>query len=155
MIPRGPKSKAQTELRSLCATGKRRFRTEELAERALRFDAQLRAAGFDQRKEQRCYPCLKCTGWHLTSQPSPFPRQSDKRVSEQRQRSAMLKEVFGADPDCARCGMPADDAHEVLSRARGGSITDPANIVPLCRSCHDFVTTHPAQAAEEGWSRSA
>lgn len=42
------------------------------------------------------------------------------------------------------------DMHEVLTRARGGSITDPANILLLCRPCHDWVTTHPREAHAVG-----
>lgn len=44
--------------------------------------------------------------------------------------------------------------HEILSRGRGGSPTDPENILCLCRGCHSFITTHPAWAEEKGWSRS-
>lgn len=43
-------------------------------------------------------------------------------------------------PGCRRSW---DDMHEVRSRARGGSITDPLNIVCLCRRHHDWVTTEP------------
>lgn len=50
------------------------------------------------------------------------------------------------------CGY-ADDLHEIRSRARGGSITDPANLVPLCREHHDWVTTHPLEAEKEGLSK--
>lgn len=52
-----------------------------------------------------------------------------------------------------RCGGPLD-VHEVLSRARGGSILDPDNCLTLCRLHHDWVTTHPAEAEAGGWSRS-
>jgi hypothetical protein len=32
------------------------------------------------------------------------------------------------------------DVHEVLARSQGGSITDPANCLGVCRPCHDFIT---------------
>ncbi len=41
--------------------------------------------------------------------------------------------------------------HEKLTRARGGSITDPENCVALCRECHDWIHAHPRQATEDGW----
>lgn len=41
--------------------------------------------------------------------------------------------------------------HEVKSRARGGSILDEDNLACLCRTCHEWVTTHPAEALKEGW----
>lgn len=53
------------------------------------------------------------------------------------------------------CGRRADDLHEIVSRARGGSITDEANVIPLCRVHHIWVTEHPKEAAELGLSRRA
>jgi hypothetical protein len=50
-------------------------------------------------------------------------------------------------PDCQR---RADDLHEPLSRARGGSITDEANARPLARECHDEITLGPDWAYEAG-----
>ena len=38
------------------------------------------------------------------------------------------------------------DVHEVLTRGRAGSITDPANCLTACRKCHDWVTAHPREA---------
>jgi hypothetical protein len=158
MIPRHAKSKQQAELRSQCATGKRRFKTLELAERALGHDAAWREEGNIARQEIRAYQCtgsFGCGGFHLSSKTYYLPAQSDKRIKEQRERSAMLLKEFGRDPLCARCGKPADDAHELLSRARGGSITDPTGIRPMCRGCHDFITTNPDRARSEGWALSA
>lgn len=51
-------------------------------------------------------------------------------------------------PGCARW---ADDWHEALSRARGGSITDPQNRRLPCRPCHDHLTITPE--SELGWAR--
>lgn len=50
-------------------------------------------------------------------------------------------------PGCTRW---ADDLDEILSRARGGSIASETNCRPVCRRCHDWVTTHPLEAAELG-----
>lgn len=105
------------------------------------------------------YECATCGLWHLghanrLTRHSPIKAQSVKRQREQRLRAKMLRDTFGPNPSCARCGGPADDAHELLSRARGGSITDPANCVPLCRADHSWITTHPVEAAAEGWALS-
>ena len=51
------------------------------------------------------------------------------------------------------CNRRADDCHEIVSRARGGSITDPANLLPLCREHHRWVTEHPIEAEKLGLSR--
>lgn len=45
--------------------------------------------------------------------------------------------------------------HEVLSRARGGSPIDPANMLWICDACHFWTTTHPKEATELGLLRSA
>lgn len=74
---------------------------------------------------------------------------SDKRARENRQRRAMIKALYdGERPLCAVwelmqpewCARWADDAHEPLSRARGGGIADPGNHAPLCRPCHTLIT---------------
>ena len=54
-----------------------------------------------------------------------------------------------------RCTRLAVDGHELLSRGRGGSHLDPANVVPLCRLCHDWVTRHPTHADALGLALSA
>jgi predicted metal-binding protein len=53
------------------------------------------------------------------------------------------------------CSGRFDDMHEILSRARGGSITDPDNILLVCRSCHRWVTENPWAAEDLGASRKA
>ena len=74
-----------------------------------------------------------------------------------KKRAVLLRErrkvTDAMNPVCVRCGKRADDAHEILSRARGGSITDPANLVALCRPCHTFITDNPRAAHAEGLSK--
>lgn len=53
---------------------------------------------------------------------------------------------------------PSQDIHEVVSRARGGSITDVSNLMAVCRPCHDWITRNPAAAetlglAKHSWER--
>lgn len=83
----------------------------------------------------------------------PLNPVSGKRRAENRERTAALAPLRAAQPWCSRCGATgvALDAHELLSRARGGSITNLANIVLLCRADHTWVTEHPVEAAAEGW----
>ena len=76
---------------------------------------------------------------------------SKKRAAENRRRRALIARMQeDGRPSCVNCGAPAEDLHEVKTRARGGSISDPANVVPLCRTCHTWVTTHPLEAHAEG-----
>jgi 5-methylcytosine-specific restriction endonuclease McrA len=82
----------------------------------------------------------------------PLRSVSDKRRAENRERAAMLRQMFPEPVLCARpgCTRLAQDAHEPLTRARGGSITDPENVRGLCRPCHDEVTFRPE--SELGWA---
>lgn len=45
-------------------------------------------------------------------------------------------------------GARAVDVHERLTRARGGSITDPdhGHMITVCRPCHIVITGNPAKA---------
>jgi hypothetical protein len=78
---------------------------------------------------------------------------SAKRRQENRERKAMAAALWpDGRPLCfvPWCGHWADDLHEPLTRARGGSITDPENAFPLCRPHHDEVTFRPE--SELGWA---
>lgn len=84
---------------------------------------------------------------------TPLRSVSPRRAAEARRRRELIAELFGGiTPPCARpgCTRQAVDIHEPLTRARGGSITDPGNWVPLCRPCHDEITLGPAWAYEAG-----
>lgn len=82
---------------------------------------------------------------------------SAKRRQENRERRAMANARWpdGERPRCARPGCPrlADDLHEILSRARGGSITDETNTVPLCRQCNHDATRDPEDMITAGLVR--
>lgn len=54
----------------------------------------------------------------------------------------------GADP-----ARPFDDMHEKLTRARGGDVLDPDNILLVCRTCHDWITGHELEARALGLVR--
>ena len=84
---------------------------------------------------------------------TPIRKVSAKRAKANRERRAMVDRLYpDRQPMCGRPGCPrwADDLHEPLTRARGGSITDPDNQVPLCRPCHDELTFTPE--SELGWA---
>ena len=83
---------------------------------------------------------------------SPLRSLSKKRQAENRRRRQVVTETFGERPQCVApsCLRWADDVHEPLTRARGGSIVDPANMAPLCRRCHDELGDEPPWAYELG-----
>lgn len=83
---------------------------------------------------------------------------SERRMEENRVRREMISTAYPVRPPCSVpwCSALADDAHEKLSRARGGSITDLANIAPLCRPCHTLITdTEPQWAYGLGLLRAS
>jgi len=82
-------------------------------------------------------------------------RHRSKRTAAtyRRKRIPLVQALFADQPACAAClAEPAVDPHEILPRGRGGSITDPGNVIPLCRPCHTWVTTNPAEAEARGLS---
>jgi hypothetical protein len=70
-------------------------------------------------------------------------------------RKSDLGKAWTPDPDHPkgggyRCGGLAVDLHEPLTRARGGSILDPANTFAVCRICHEWIHAHPKAATAIG-----
>jgi hypothetical protein len=88
--------------------------------------------------------------------PVSVRRQADNRerrriaasTFEERQLCTVY-ELFQLDPESVPaaviecCGRWADDVHEPLTRARGGSITDRANMTTPCRPCHEALGLEP------------
>ena len=69
-------------------------------------------------------------------------------------RRELVERLLEERPLCQRCQMARSrDVHEVVTRGRGGSITDEGNCVCLCRDYHDWVHDHPTMATAEGWLR--
>jgi len=60
-------------------------------------------------------------------------------------RAAGVCEAFT--PACTRY---ATQCHHVLPRARGGK-HEPANLLLVCLSCHEFIHAHPAISRQAGW----
>lgn len=89
----------------------------------------------------------------MLSRQKPIRRVSKKRAAEQRQRVKALRAIDANWSMCERCHFErATDAHELLRRSQGGSITHLPGIKLLCRTCHDWIGAHPRQAVAEGWA---
>jgi 5-methylcytosine-specific restriction endonuclease McrA len=72
-----------------------------------------------------------------------------------RERRLLVAELLDG-AVCARCeSAQATEVHEIKTRARGGSILDRENCVPLCHECHRWVTENPAAAREQGWLKNS
>lgn len=87
---------------------------------------------------------------------SPIKPRSRKRTLMYVERRKLVAELLQKYPQCQRCATKkSTEVHEVLSRARGGSILDPANCVALCHYCHSWITTNPKEATEQGWLKNS
>jgi len=85
------------------------------------------------------------------------PKSAKRRAADRRRRRVVADLLATRGVWCqARvpgvCSGRATDAHEVISRARGGDPTDADNIRLICRACHDWVHDHPVEATELGLS---
>lgn len=93
---------------------------------------------------------------------SPLRRVSKKRQAENRERRRVLHETYGTHPPCMLCGPlrafgvetgcdgRATDGDEITRRSAGGSITDPVNVRPVGRACHEWLGANPKLAREWG-----
>ena len=87
---------------------------------------------------------------------------SAKRRRENVERRKVMHATYGQNPPCMLCGPlrafgvvtgcdgRAPDADEILRRSAGGSITDPENVRPVGRACHDWIGANPKLAREWG-----
>lgn len=86
----------------------------------------------------------------------PIAPKSEKRKAVEHERWRAKADYLAEHQFCEMAGSMCVgrplDIHERLSRGRGGSITDPANFVALCRPCHDHVTRNPTWAEDNGWA---
>lgn len=84
-----------------------------------------------------------------------LPARSRKQVALYVLRRRLVASLLEERPVCQRCqAARSTECHELLSRARGGSVLDPDNIACLCHACHAWITTHPKDATTDGWLRS-
>lgn len=86
---------------------------------------------------------------------TPIRPVSASRAAENRERAKVIAVLFPPGTLCGcGCGRLATDVHEILSRARGGSITDPPNLAPLARwPCHREITDEAPWGYAKGLSR--
>lgn len=90
---------------------------------------------------------------------SQLPRESKKRKAVAAGRRSFVRQFLHDHPRCqvrwdGGCTGTATAVHEPLTRARGGSITDPTNAVATCWWCHAQVHANPEAATARGFLRS-
>lgn len=88
----------------------------------------------------------------LTSNPrKPIKRTSDKRRA-MRDDYAELRARLVEHPSarCSNCNLRPHDLHHLREMSMGGAYTNPDNVVPLCRRCHEEVHADPVAAHANG-----
>jgi len=88
---------------------------------------------------------------------TPLNKISKARTALNIKRRAFVQDILEERPECEAhiprvCSRYACDVHEILTRARGGSILDPENVLALCRDCHTFITINPGFSQEHGFT---
>ncbi len=87
---------------------------------------------------------------------TPLRQRSAKRARLYRTTRAPLVAALLAEPQpcpVPGCTRVADSPHEPLTRARGGSITDPDNVVAVCWAHNQELTLEPAWGYASGLLR--
>jgi hypothetical protein len=86
------------------------------------------------------------------------------RAARERARRVFVRQMLTIRPHCQaqlpmaaagheaaqQCYGLASEVHEPLTRARGGSTTDPANALTVCPPCHRWIHDNPADATALG-----
>ena len=103
--------------------------------------------------------------------PKPIAQRSKKMEATYELRRPLVARLLGERPWCEACPVfathdgkityvrqPSCDVHEKIRRSQGGSILDEANLMCVCRPCHQRIGNYPALAfelglAEHGWTR--
>lgn len=87
------------------------------------------------------------------SKPAPRPRPRTRGAGVPPALRAALHQRAGS--CCERCGIRATNFHHRKNRSQGG-LNELSNALLLCGSgttgCHGWITEHPAEAYEMGWS---
>lgn len=92
--------------------------------------------------------------------------RSAKREEQYKHRREIVAEILAEKPWCEACPVfaqndglvtyrrrPSVDCHELVRRSQGGSILDKANIIAVCRKCHNRIGNHPELAFELGLAK--
>ncbi len=66
------------------------------------------------------------------------PRRGRVQAFNYPTRWKRLRQLVRAEePQCRLCGRPSTEVHHIKPIADGGEPYDMANLMPLCRQCHD------------------
>lgn len=80
-----------------------------------------------------------------------LPRRSRKRAAAERIYAKLRRDFLERNPWCSRCGGESEQVHHRRGRV-GGDLLDVSTWLAVCASCHSYITAHPREAMERGWS---
>jgi hypothetical protein len=95
---------------------------------------------------------LKRVFWLLVS----WPARKARSVNQTEWMKAKKLVDARDEGQCLRCMGEANDVHHRLVRGMGGT-ADPAvnyglaNLISLCRKCHDWIHAHPEESYQSGF----
>lgn len=94
---------------------------------------------------------LKCRAEY--SQNHKINKVSDKKKKEDKIYYALRDVFLSNKPNCELrlpgCFLKSSDVHHV--HRRGENYLNVKTWMSLCRNCHHYVETHPAESREKGW----
>ena len=74
-----------------------------------------------------------------------------KRAAAVRIYIKKRREFLEHNPWCLRCGGKATEVHHKAGRV-GAALLDDTKWAAVCSDCHRYITGHPTEAVERGWS---
>lgn len=77
-------------------------------------------------------------------------KQSVKLARLKRLYAKMRVDFLTENPWCIRCGGNASEVHH--KAGRGAFLLSVETWASACHDCHVYITEHPAEAYERGWS---
>lgn len=85
---------------------------------------------------------------------NPTSAKQHKRISVYR---TLRKQFLSAHPNCraqlAGCSLIATDVHHMAGRI-GNELFNIGTFLPVCRSCHSWIESHPIESKEKGFNLS-
>lgn len=84
---------------------------------------------------------------------SPIRKISRKRAAQNRVRARLRLEMVGkpCEAQLEGCAYTGTEHHEPGKRSQGADPTDPAQMVWVCRICHDHIHRNVAESVRNGW----
>lgn len=116
----------------------------------------MKRSGFKPRTTPMARGAGLARGTSTLSRSTRMKPQSPKAKAKATLRSVFVKGMLARHPECqarviaAGCTFFADDVHEKMTRASGGSILDEDNCITICRRCHGWVHEHRTEAMSLG-----